>query len=335
MSIGIPIKLLHEAEKCTITVELKTGETFRGTLIEAEDNMNCQVSLMTSFQLANVQYTSRDGRLTELEHAFIRGSKVRFMILPDMLKNAAMFKRADPKTGKNKALGLGRAGLVPLEVEVEEEHQWDSVEEELLLEEDLPEEEEDTRSYAKASVELHENRFIIQNRNSSRNTSFSSSQQFLLITLLFALAASASQDPGFDQLLSLLNGNPLTQGPFTEVFVFQRQSTLSTVHFPRRYNITGDSLSSLSFAALEDGPNIFCEAKDVAVDADGKFEFLCKKPSFLQAVCSGQLRVRRSCHVSRGGVKCIYWAKTSLSCASKLGEGDHKIVVSYSGRPGF
>jgi len=98
MSIGVPIKLIHEAEGHTVTVELKTGEVFRGNLIESEDNMNCQMS--------NVTYTARDGRITELEHAFLRGSKIRFMILPDMLKNAPMFVK---KEGK---LGAGRAKLI-------------------------------------------------------------------------------------------------------------------------------------------------------------------------------------------------------------------------------
>ena len=36
--IGIPIKLLHEAEGHTVTIELKTGEIYRGKLIEAEDS---------------------------------------------------------------------------------------------------------------------------------------------------------------------------------------------------------------------------------------------------------------------------------------------------------
>jgi len=36
MSIGVPIKLLHEAENHVITVELVTGEYMRGYLMEAE-----------------------------------------------------------------------------------------------------------------------------------------------------------------------------------------------------------------------------------------------------------------------------------------------------------
>lgn len=43
MSIGVPIKLLHEGEGHVVTVELKNGETYRGMLTEAEDSMNCQM----------------------------------------------------------------------------------------------------------------------------------------------------------------------------------------------------------------------------------------------------------------------------------------------------
>ena len=67
-------------------------QVYRGKLIEAEDNMNSQ--------MASVTVTYRDGRVAQLENIYIRGSKIRFMILPDMLKNAPMFKnmmtRFDP-----------------------------------------------------------------------------------------------------------------------------------------------------------------------------------------------------------------------------------------------
>lgn len=45
MSIGVPIKVLHEAEGHIVTCETNTGEVYRGKLIEAEDNMNCQVAV--------------------------------------------------------------------------------------------------------------------------------------------------------------------------------------------------------------------------------------------------------------------------------------------------
>ncbi|KAK1301989.1 hypothetical protein QJS10_CPB12g01333 [Acorus calamus] len=95
-SLGIPVKLLHEAAGHIVTVELKSGELYRGSMIECEDNWNCQ--------LESITYTSKDGKVSQLEHVFIRGSKVRFMVIPDMLKNAPMFKRLDAKIkGKGSA----------------------------------------------------------------------------------------------------------------------------------------------------------------------------------------------------------------------------------------
>eukprot|EP01006_Ploeotia_vitrea_P010318 TRINITY_DN26798_c0_g1_i2.p2 TRINITY_DN26798_c0_g1~~TRINITY_DN26798_c0_g1_i2.p2 ORF type:complete len:116 (+),score=47.19 TRINITY_DN26798_c0_g1_i2:119-466(+) len=87
--IGVPVKLLHEAEGHIVTVELVTGELYRGLIMDAEDNMNVQ--------LANVTFTGRDGSTRKMEHVFIRGSKIRFMILPAMLANSPMFARFDPK----------------------------------------------------------------------------------------------------------------------------------------------------------------------------------------------------------------------------------------------
>jgi len=46
--------------------------------------MNCQLS--------DVQVTMRNGQTKGLENAFVRGSQIRFFLLPDMLKNAPMFK---------------------------------------------------------------------------------------------------------------------------------------------------------------------------------------------------------------------------------------------------
>lgn len=100
MSIGVPIKVLHEAEGHIITCETVTGEVYRGKLIEAEDNMNCQMTQIT--------VTYRDGRVTQLENVYIRGSKIRFLILPDMLKNAPMFKK-QTKAGSS---GRGKSAIL-------------------------------------------------------------------------------------------------------------------------------------------------------------------------------------------------------------------------------
>lgn len=84
-------------------MELKNGEILRGELHEAEDNWNVQLS--------NVTATGRDGKVTHIEHIFVRGSRVRFIVVPDLLKNAPMFKRIDPRNKmKNVALGVGGRG---------------------------------------------------------------------------------------------------------------------------------------------------------------------------------------------------------------------------------
>lgn len=50
MSIGVPIKVLHEAEGHIVTCETNSGEVYRGKLVEAEDNMNCQVTRLPNLK---------------------------------------------------------------------------------------------------------------------------------------------------------------------------------------------------------------------------------------------------------------------------------------------
>ena len=121
-TIGIPIKLLHEAQGHIVTVELTNGQVYRGKLVEgnfsppspipfpntllicaAEDNCNVQ--------LRDVTGTARDGRVSHLEHIFIRGSHVRFFVIPDMLRNAPMFRnKAMRARGVARGRGAGRGG---------------------------------------------------------------------------------------------------------------------------------------------------------------------------------------------------------------------------------
>ena len=102
-AIGVPIKVLHEAEGHIITLETCVGEVYRGKLVEAEDNMNCQLS--------DVTMTHRDGRTHNLENVFVRGSQIRFIVLPDMLKNAPMFKNIG--RAQKGAHGMGLGGAAP------------------------------------------------------------------------------------------------------------------------------------------------------------------------------------------------------------------------------
>lgn len=103
MSIGVPVKVLHEAEGHIITCETSTGEVYRGKLVEAEDNMNSQ--------MCDVTVTYRDGRTAQLQNIYVRGSQVRFMILPDMLKNAPMLRKM-----KSGSAGRGKAAILKAQV---------------------------------------------------------------------------------------------------------------------------------------------------------------------------------------------------------------------------
>eukprot|EP01017_Pseudomicrothorax_dubius_P041038 TRINITY_DN652_c0_g1_i1.p2 TRINITY_DN652_c0_g1~~TRINITY_DN652_c0_g1_i1.p2 ORF type:complete len:136 (+),score=35.26 TRINITY_DN652_c0_g1_i1:68-475(+) len=85
MSIGIPVKLLHEAENHFVTVELRTGELFKGILVESEDSMN--------LRLDNADMFHKEGKKQHFDQVYLRGSQVKFIVVPDMFKNAPMFKR--------------------------------------------------------------------------------------------------------------------------------------------------------------------------------------------------------------------------------------------------
>lgn len=61
-----------------------------------------------NIQLKDITMTARDGRTTQLDQVYIRGSHVRFFIVPDMLKNAPMFKQQGALSMKGKGIGLGR-----------------------------------------------------------------------------------------------------------------------------------------------------------------------------------------------------------------------------------
>ncbi|KAI0084873.1 hypothetical protein BDY19DRAFT_471038 [Irpex rosettiformis] len=98
--LGVPVKLLHESYGHVITVELKTGQLYRGKLAEAEDNLN--------ISLRDITVTGRDGRVSQLDQVYIRGSMVRFFIVPDMLQNAPMFKRVGPNAMKGRGIGTAR-----------------------------------------------------------------------------------------------------------------------------------------------------------------------------------------------------------------------------------
>ena len=116
-----------------VTLEITSGQTYRGKLLEgkngyfplfrnkqhgtlrqhvgtgfandltvktAEDNMNVQ--------LKDITVTARDGRVSHLDQVYIRGSHVRFFIVPDMLRNAPMFRSRNVR-GRGVGMARGRA----------------------------------------------------------------------------------------------------------------------------------------------------------------------------------------------------------------------------------
>ncbi|KAJ9068490.1 small nuclear ribonucleoprotein Sm D3 [Entomophthora muscae] len=103
MVLGVPVKLLHEAQGHIITLELTNGTLYRGKLLDAEDNMNVQ--------LREITMTGRDGRVSQLEQLYIRGSHIRYFVVPDMLKNAPMFKTMLPGALRGRGQGRGKPSI--------------------------------------------------------------------------------------------------------------------------------------------------------------------------------------------------------------------------------
>jgi small nuclear ribonucleoprotein D3 len=83
--VGIPVKLLYEAEGMKVAAEMKNGEIYRGTLLGAEDSMN--------ISLSDVIRTARNGQISKLHNIYLRGKSIRFIALPEILKSAPLFQK--------------------------------------------------------------------------------------------------------------------------------------------------------------------------------------------------------------------------------------------------
>lgn len=107
-----------------MTLEITSGQTYRGKLLDGTPPLGplprhirrCRVLVLTSrlaednmnVQLKDITVTARDGRVSHLEQVYIRGSHVRFFIVPDMLRNAPMFRSRNLR-GRGVGLARGRA----------------------------------------------------------------------------------------------------------------------------------------------------------------------------------------------------------------------------------
>jgi small nuclear ribonucleoprotein D3 len=104
-NIGVPIKLLYEAEGMKITVEMKNGEIYRGLLLGAEDTMNVNLS--------DVLRTARNGQISKLPNVYLRGSSIRFIALPDLLKSAPIFQKVQTQKRKlEESIAQKQGGVV-------------------------------------------------------------------------------------------------------------------------------------------------------------------------------------------------------------------------------
>ena len=102
MSVGVPVKLLYEAEGMKISVELKNGEIYRGLLLGAEDSMNVS--------LQDVLRTARNGKISKLPNVYLRGSSIRLVALPDLLKSAPVFQKVQTQKRKMEQQQQARQG---------------------------------------------------------------------------------------------------------------------------------------------------------------------------------------------------------------------------------
>ena len=68
----------HFSTLCCPPIGLSKSNANQAVEIPAEDNMNVQ--------LKDITVTARDGRVSHLDQVYIRGSHVRFFIVPDMLR---------------------------------------------------------------------------------------------------------------------------------------------------------------------------------------------------------------------------------------------------------
>ena len=79
---------------------MKNGETYRGTLISAEDTMNVT--------LEDVIRTNRTGQVTtKIINVYLRGNNIKFISLPSVLMNAPILnkvvKNKEPRGNKRKS----------------------------------------------------------------------------------------------------------------------------------------------------------------------------------------------------------------------------------------
>ena len=110
------VKVLMRLAGETVVVELKDGTSVQGTVVGVDMPMNTH--------LKAVRQTARDGTVTHIDSLTVRGSTIRFVLLPDTLNLDALLldiETPEPRNlprerassrGRGRARG-GRGGMGP------------------------------------------------------------------------------------------------------------------------------------------------------------------------------------------------------------------------------
>lgn len=80
MSVTVPLKLLHESQGLVVTIETSSGDMYRGHMKEVDDYMNVI--------LEDVSIVAGGSKHLKCTQALVRGSNIRFFVLPPALKFA-------------------------------------------------------------------------------------------------------------------------------------------------------------------------------------------------------------------------------------------------------
>jgi small nuclear ribonucleoprotein D1 len=108
--VFVAIRFLMKLKKETVTIELKNGTIVNGSMASVDPSMNCH--------LTRVKMTMKGKSPDSLDSLSIRGSTIRYIILPDSINLDTLLvddfpkrKEGKPGTGKNaKSKGRGAAG---------------------------------------------------------------------------------------------------------------------------------------------------------------------------------------------------------------------------------
>ena len=97
---SIPLALLREALRQKVKVVLRGNASFLGRLDKVDGG-----ATKLNLHLSLVHYTSPDGHFEAIETAIIRGSQVKWIVLPSIVKEAPQLRKA-----MNKVIGSKRVG---------------------------------------------------------------------------------------------------------------------------------------------------------------------------------------------------------------------------------